>query len=194
MTRKKRIMSFLYWRTSNGQLTIFPLRSDESSVSIQQTSQWLGQQANGQVFGRQRGTCDQVSTGQAGRQATSKGNIVRGFPVWWGVWNPSSHCLLGPKSMAVELRVYHMESEPDWVRLASFWNWISFTVNMDVVSGSLWICSPQTKEEWMFHDIFCRDPIVTLKLQQLGEEVSPVTLSSSGAWLKRASTQINSRR
>lgn len=73
-------MSFLYWRTINDQLIFFPLRSDESSVSIQQTGQWLGQQANGQVFGRQWGTCDQVSMGQAGRQATSKGNIVRGLP------------------------------------------------------------------------------------------------------------------
>lgn len=37
---------------------------------------------------------------------------------------------------------------------------------------------PQTEEEWMFHGILCGDPIATFKLQQLGEEVSPVAVKS----------------
>lgn len=37
---------------------------------------------------------------------------------------------------------------------------------------------PQTEEEWMFHGILCGDPIATFKLQQLGEEVSPVAVNS----------------
>lgn len=37
---------------------------------------------------------------------------------------------------------------------------------------------PQAEKEWMFHGILSRDPIATLKLQQLGEEVSSIAIKS----------------
>lgn len=38
---------------------------------------------------------------------------------------------------------------------------------------------PQAEKEWMFHGILSRDPIATLKLQQLGEEVSSIAIKSN---------------
>lgn len=37
---------------------------------------------------------------------------------------------------------------------------------------------PQAEKEWMFPGILSRDPIATLKLQQLGEEVSSIAIKS----------------
>lgn len=125
-----------------------------------------------------------VSLSQAGSQGIGKGNTVRGFPVRWGVWNPSRHCLLGPRSMAIELSVYLVESWPAWVRLASFWKWISFTVNMDILSGCLWICSPHTEEEWMFHTSSAEIQLWPSNYSSLMRR-SALSLSRSGAWLTR---------
>lgn len=67
MIRKARIVRLLYWRTSNSTYSLAPSRQADKPVAM--------------CLVRQQGTCEQVSMGQAGRQATSKRDTVRGFPV-----------------------------------------------------------------------------------------------------------------
>lgn len=117
-------------------------------------------------LGGQQGTGERVSLARAGRQTTGKGDAVGGFPVK-GVESlqtlPAQAYICG-----LELRIHHVESWAAWTRLASF------SVSVEVVSGSAWIRSPQTEEGCVFHGVLCRDPTV-IQLQQLGEEVGPDT-------------------